>query len=200
VHCLPARTMNIASSRIGDDFSSNVTLPPLTEDPCWIHYPPEKTKNRRRIEGQLDEFGAELMRLWLTKKETGEESYRQAKMRFVGADECNSHLFPSYGTKHISSDRLSKDFKAKFLTFTGLEVNLHMARHLAAKIILDTDPGMIGFVSVLLGHADEKITRQFYAELNSVIIQRHWLKILVEEHIRIRNQFPIIRWSEKGLQ
>ena len=50
---------------------------------------------------------------------------------------------------------------------TGLEMHLHLFRHLAAKLYLDVNPQGIELVSQLLGHSSTRTTLKAYAELKT---------------------------------
>ena len=50
---------------------------------------------------------------------------------------------------------------------TGLHMNLHLFRHLAAKLYLRFDPGGIETVRQLLGHKTIKTTLKAYADFQT---------------------------------
>lgn len=54
----------------------------------------------------------------------------------------------------------------------GFQIDLHVFRHLAAKVVLDADPSAIQLVSQVLGHASVKTTEAYYADINQVLAQR----------------------------
>ena len=49
----------------------------------------------------------------------------------------------------------------------GLDVNVHLFRHIGAMLFLDKHPGSIEVVRVMLGHGSTKTTEQFYARLKA---------------------------------
>jgi integrase len=49
----------------------------------------------------------------------------------------------------------------------GLEVNLHLFRHIGAMLFLDQHPGSLEVVRVMLGHGSTKTTEKFYARLKA---------------------------------
>src|SRR5947207_13016263 len=51
--------------------------------------------------------------------------------------------------------------------YTGLIVNPHLFRHIAAKLHLDTYPGEYGVVMEVLGHKREATTRRAYTGLET---------------------------------
>ena len=50
---------------------------------------------------------------------------------------------------------------------TGLDMNLHLYRHLAAKLYLRFDPGGLETVRQLLGHKTIKTTLKAYADFQT---------------------------------
>jgi integrase len=55
----------------------------------------------------------------------------------------------------------------------GFKMTEHQFRHLAAKIILDEEPGAYPLLSQLLGHSSLKTAMRFYADLNTKRAARH---------------------------
>ncbi len=64
-------------------------------------------------------------------------------------------------------DNFGSDLKALICRETGLVMNTHLFRHLAAKIYLDSNPGHYETVRRLLKHKTVQTTIDFYAELSS---------------------------------
>jgi len=55
----------------------------------------------------------------------------------------------------------------------GFKMTEHQFRHLAAKIILDEEPGAYPLLSQLLGHTSLKTAMRFYADLDTTRAARH---------------------------
>ena len=53
------------------------------------------------------------------------------------------------------------------LRYLGIKITPHQFRHLAAKIVLDANPGAHELVRQLLGHKSLKITTAFYAGIDT---------------------------------
>jgi integrase len=49
----------------------------------------------------------------------------------------------------------------------GLDVNIHLFRHIGTMLYLDVHPGHFGVPQVMLGHTSTKTTQQFYAHLQT---------------------------------
>ena len=77
----------------------------------------------------------------------------------------STYLFPNTtgGTKR--EDGLSVQIKTFIKRETGLIVNAHLYRHLAAKLYLDRNPGDYPTVQMLLGHKDLQTTLRAYVGL-----------------------------------
>jgi integrase len=58
--------------------------------------------------------------------------------------------------------------------FTGLQMNVHLFRHLAAKLYLDRHPGAYAIVSRLLGHKSIQTTMDFYTAFEAAAAARHF--------------------------
>lgn len=70
--------------------------------------------------------------------------------------------------------------QAYFKEYVGFHMNPHAFRHLAAKMILDANPGGHVLVQELLGHKSVETAIAFYAGLNSRRAGRHHHQLLVE--------------------
>jgi integrase len=67
--------------------------------------------------------------------------------------------------------------KAYLKRRAGVVLTPHQFRHLAAKWILDADPGAFETVTQLLGHKNRKTTN-FYAGINTRRAARHHQKLI----------------------
>ncbi len=73
-------------------------------------------------------------------------------------------------TRELLGDQVSKHvFEA-----TGLKVNLHLFRHLAAKLYLDRNPGGYEVCRRILGHRSMDTTTRFYAGMETAAASRHF--------------------------
>jgi integrase len=62
--------------------------------------------------------------------------------------------------------------------YCGLNLCLHVMRHLAGKIILDQDPSAMALVQEILGHKRIKTTQSYYAEVSKIVAQRRYIHLL----------------------
>src|SRR3546814_14223506 len=54
----------------------------------------------------------------------------------------------------------------------GIEMDLHVNRHLVAKLVLDQDPTAMSLVQEILGHEHEETTRAYYADVNKALVHK----------------------------
>jgi integrase len=89
------------------------------------------------------------------------------------AEPANDYIFPS-GRGHKSIRTMGPALSRQILRRTGLEMNPHLFRHLAAKLILEATPGAYGIVQDVLGHRDAATTRNHYAGSETAAAARHF--------------------------
>lgn len=77
-------------------------------------------------------------------------------------------LFPTRdGTGPVSGNALASRLKKRIRAETGLEMNAHLFRHLAAMMWLDENPGAYEVARRILGHAVSSHTINMYSGLES---------------------------------
>ena len=69
---------------------------------------------------------------------------------------------------------LGEQIKAHVFKATGLHVNLHLFRHMTAKLYLDQNPGGYEVVRRHLGHRSMETTTRFYAGMEGAAASRHF--------------------------
>ncbi|MEI6800026.1 MAG: site-specific integrase [Pseudomonadota bacterium] len=74
----------------------------------------------------------------------------------------STYLFPNTSGGSKREDGLSVQIKTFIKRETGLIVNAHLYRHLAAKLYLERNPGDYPTVQMLLGHKDLQTTLRAY--------------------------------------
>lgn len=77
----------------------------------------------------------------------------------------SAYLFPNTSGGSKREDGLSVQIKTFIKRETGLIVNAHLYRHLAAKLYLERNPGDYPTVQMLLGHKDLQTTMRAYVGL-----------------------------------
>ena len=76
-------------------------------------------------------------------------------------------LFPGVADQPKSLERLALQISSTIQRQTGLLVNPHLFRHIAAKLFLDANPGAYGVVRLLHGHRSVDTTTTFYCGAES---------------------------------
>lgn len=83
-------------------------------------------------------------------------------------------LFPGRGNKAKSRELLGDQVSKHVFKATGLHVNLHLFRHVAAKLYLDRNPGGYEVCRRILGHRSIETTTRFYAGTETAAASRHF--------------------------
>jgi len=73
---------------------------------------------------------------------------------------------------------------------TGLEVHVHLFRHLAAKLFLDQNPGQYESVRRQLGHRSMETTLRAYAGMEAAAASRHFDATILK--LRHRVSEPVL--------
>ena len=74
---------------------------------------------------------------------------------------------------------------------TGLEVNPHLFRHLAAKLVLEDTPGGYGIAQDILGHKDPMTTRNFYAGTETAASLRHFEQVVQRKRQAVQQRAAV---------
>ena len=120
-----------------------------------IHLPAAITKTYQDFEAPLPERLFELLDSWL-------KVHRQRVCPFE-----SDLLFPNPQGEQRSREALALKLTRFVERETGLVINLHLFRHIAAKLYLDNDPNGVEVVRQLLGHSSIRTTLRVYAELRT---------------------------------
>jgi integrase len=134
--------------------------------------PGEEAKNGEPLELELPAETSSLLRLYL-------DHYRP---RLLAGP--SPWLFPGqtpHGPK--VAQVLAKQVSDMVRERIGLDVNLHLFRHIAAKLYLDAHPGQYEVIRRLLGHKQIETTIAFYAGAETAAAVRHY-----DDHILERRQ------------
>lgn len=94
------------------------------------------------------------------------------------ADAENRWLFPSPEGKCRSEVAFATAIKGFIKRETGLVVNVHLFRHIAAKLYLDEHPADIETVRRVLGHSSTATTLRAYADVQSVSAFRRYDEVI----------------------
>ncbi len=96
-------------------------------------------------------------------------------------------LFPRRNLDgHKAEHHLSSQIKREIFRLTGLEVHVHLFRHIAAKLFLDVNPGGYEVVRRVLGHRSMDTTVRAYTGLEGAAAARHFDAVI--ERLRQNEQ------------
>ncbi|MBT3400535.1 MAG: site-specific integrase [Rhodospirillaceae bacterium] len=129
--------------------------------------PGAEVKNQQDLEFELPPETVELLDLYL----------RDFHPRLVSGS-C-SWLFPGKANKHKSRELFGDQVSKAVFKATGLRTNLHLFRHIAAKLYLDRNPGGYEVVRRLLGHCSMETTVRFYASMENAAAGRHFDDVIL---------------------
>ncbi len=104
-----------------------------------------------------------------------------------GAPGATGYLFPGRRGGHKGQTTLSGQIKSIIFKRTGLTLTAHQFRHLAAKFLLDAEPGNFAAAGQLLGHRNAKTTISMYTGMRSMAAGRHHDKLLGLERERLKD-------------
>ena len=123
--------------------------------------PGTETKNGQPLEFELLSETVRILDLYLD------------RFHPLLTDAHSPYLFPGENgpkSRELFGDQISK----RIFKTTGLKVNLHLFRHIAAKLYLDRNPGGYEVVRRLLGHKSMDSTVRFYAGLETAAAGKHF--------------------------
>ncbi len=120
-----------------------------------IVIPAAETKNKRPFELELPEITRRLISI-----------YRQTyRARIAPAESC--WLFPNETARRRSTVPFAQSIAAFIERETGIKMNVHLFRHLSAKLQLERHPADIETVRRVLGHSSTVTTLRAYADLRT---------------------------------
>jgi len=169
----PFRMHNLVNLRLDE----HIIRPGGIRGPVHLVIPHNEAKGGETIEYPIQGEAKELLDLYLT------------QYRPVLCGERCPWLFPALDDKRKSQATLSQQIKETVGKKTGLKITPHQFRHLAAKILLDQNPGQYEALRQLLAHKSTKATMTFYAGLQTANAARHYDQIINEKRERLSQRF-----------
>jgi integrase len=161
----PIRLGNLVALRLGVHLLSS-----RRGTSAWhLVIPADETKNTRALEFALPAYVVALLRQYL-------ERYRP-----LAAPPGSDYLFASPSGGHLATDNLGPRISRFVRQRTGLAVNPHLFRHLAAKLVLEDTPGGYGIAQDILGHKNPMTTRNFYAGTETAASLRLFEQIVLRK-------------------
>ncbi len=177
----PVRRANHARYRhVGDD---RHLMLPEGDGEGTLRIPAHEGKTLRGIHVRIDRETVKMLKYFI-------KHFLPVAQKLAKASADNPHLFPGAdgrriedggyapGHGYITRSKLNTTFKRHMRKHCGLELCLHVMRHLAGKIILDQDPSAMSLVQEILGHKRLKTTQSYYAEVSKIVAQRRYIHLL----------------------
>jgi integrase len=147
----PLRMQNLAALK----FDEHIQWPHGRDKPAVILCSAEETKNKNPLEFDLpSELSTRLLR------------YRNQIAPAVTGKRPDA-LFVTWQGKPRSQAAIALAIVKTVLKHVGIRMTPHQFRHLAAKIILDRDPGAYPLVQQLMGHRNMQTTQNFYGGIET---------------------------------
>jgi integrase len=147
--------------------------------------PGNEVKNGTDIEAELPKPTVALLDTYL-------KDYRPLLL-----DSPSPWLFPGRRGGPKVRNALADQITRLIARKTGLRVNPHLFRHVAAKIFLDRNPGAYGVIRLIHGHTSVETTTKYYCGTETPAAMRHFneqilqlREVSVVETLRSRPRRP----------
>ena len=155
----PVRLKNLAGLNIDRHIQRTRTA----DGAVHIVIPGDEVKNGEPLDHPLPEETVKILDLYLD------------HFRLRSCSATNPWLFPGQSEDvPKASHTLSVQLKQFVFDGTGLEVNVHLFRHLTAKLFLDQHPGQYEIVRRHLGHRSINTTIKAYSGMETAAASRHF--------------------------
>jgi integrase len=161
---VPLRLANVASLTFG----RHISWPAGAKGKAWLMIPGTETKNGQPFEAEL---GGELVRMLKT--------YRDKIVPGLTGSRHDAIFIDVRGRQKLPTT-IADLFTATTQQHLGFPVTPHQMRHIAAKFMLDAEPGAFELLRQLLGHASSKTAVSFYAGRDTSRAVRHHNKLIEE--------------------
>jgi integrase len=167
---IPLRISDLAKLRFGE----NISWPAGPRRPACLALTLEKTVTP--FQAELDGELAAMLKV-----------YREKLVpKFTGTR--HDDLFISIDGRRKLPATLSFEFKRAMVEHLGFVITPHQMRHIAAKFILDHNPGAFELIRQLLGHTSQKYAIANYAGVDTNRAVRHHDQLIRE--MRAQRQLP----------
>jgi integrase len=148
---VPLRPANLAALR----FDTHLHWPQGRRKPALLTFGGNETKNDVPLEYEIPAVLAERLQV-----------YRNEIAPAVIGERPDA-VFVTFTGKPRTQAAIKVAIQKTVLRHLGVKLSPHQFRHLAAKIILDANPGAYELVRQLLGHKNLKTTTNFYAGIDT---------------------------------
>lgn len=158
----PMRMKNLTALKFGE----HIEWPQGQGKPAIVLFKPEETKNRVPLEFELSLELSNRLHLY----------GNQIAPTVIG--KRPERLFVTWRGKPRTQAAISVAVEKTVLKHVGVRLTPHQFRHLAAKIILDENPGAYEMVRELMGHKNMQTTTNFYAGIDTRRAGRAHLELI----------------------
>jgi integrase len=148
---VPLRPQNLASL----NFQAHLHWPQGRRKPALLTFRADQTKNDNPLEFEIATTLAERLQV-----------YRNEIAPAVIGERPDA-VFVSFSGRPRKQDTITKTIMKTIRRYLGVKLTPHQFRHLAAKIILDHNPGAHELVRQILGHKNLNTTTKFYAGIDT---------------------------------
>jgi site-specific recombinase XerD len=132
----------------------------------YLVVPEHEVKNAQLIDFELPVDTADLL-AWYVRE------HRPNLLRTP-----STALFPGVGGHPKSPQTLAGQIMKTVFKYTGLAMNVHLFRHVAAKLYLDRNPGDYVTVQRVLGHRSLNTTTTLYTGMETRAAGRHFVDVV----------------------
>jgi integrase len=147
----PPRPQNLASL----NFQTHLHWPQGRRQPALVTFRADETKNHTRLEFEIPTVLAERLQVFRN----------EIAPAVIG--ERPDAVFVSFSGRPRKQDTIMRTIMKTIRRYLGVKLTPHQFRHLAAKIILDHNPGAHELVRQMLGHKNLSTTTKFYAGIDT---------------------------------
>jgi len=165
----PLRSANLVDLR-----RHEIRWPSARGEPAHIVIPGNKVKNNHELFYELPAEVVVILRRYL----------EIARPWWLAADD--TRVFP-FRNDDDGKDLFNRFLKDRVWRETGLVVNTHLFRHIAAKLYLDANPGDYETVRLMLGHERLNTTIDFYCGLEREAAIRHYDEVVLNLHKHLQD-------------
>ncbi len=163
---MPIRRANLVALRVGPE--GQLILPRKPGERAWVVIAGDEVKNNVDLERPLPPETTKLIEAYL-------EQFQP-----ILAGGPSPWLIPGEGPNgHKSLDQFSRHFTKTIRRWTGLKVNIHLMRHIGAKLYLDQNPSAYEVVRRVLGHKSLSTTLDTYTGLETESALRHYEAVIL---------------------
>jgi integrase len=160
----PLRMRNLTAL----NFDEHIRWPQGQGKPAVLLFRSEETKNNVPLEFELPDVLSDRLHV-----------YRN-KIAPTVIGRRPDHLFVTWRGKPRTQAAIAVAIEKTVLKYVGVRLTPHQFRHLAAKIILDHNPGAYELVRELMGHKNMQTTTNFYAGIDTRRAGRAHLELIAK--------------------